>query len=105
MITFVPPYYLKNKAWYYFDPRYNRNRLTDKATKKTIDSYICQLPHTEWTESGLMISHLKTEEFLREAKEDIKDFKKLANSEEEITKKDILRFLNDLEIKIKEMEG
>ena len=34
MITFVPPYYLKNKAWYYFDPRYNRNRLTDKATKK-----------------------------------------------------------------------
>ena len=76
MITFVPPYYLKNKAWYYFDPRYNRNRLTDKATKKTIDSYICQLPHAEWTESGLIICHLRTEEFLREAKEDIKDFKK-----------------------------
>lgn len=76
MITFVPPYYLKNKAWYYFDPRYNRNRLTDKATKKAIESYICQLPHTEWTESGLIICHLRTEEFSRKAKEDIKDFKK-----------------------------
>lgn len=34
------PYYMKNKEWYFFDPRYFRYRLTDKATKKAIDSYL-----------------------------------------------------------------
>ena len=48
---------------------------------------------------------MRIELLLDSLKTDIKDFKNLANSEEEITKKDILRFLNDLEIKIKEMEG
>lgn len=48
---------------------------------------------------------MRIELLLDSLKTDIKDFKKLVNSEEEITKKDILRFLNDLEIKIKEMEG
>lgn len=47
---------------------------------------------------------MRIELLLDSLKTDIKDFKKLANSEEEITKKDILRFLNDSEIKIKEME-
>ncbi len=34
------PYYMTNKEWYYFDPRYFRHRLTDKATEKALDSYL-----------------------------------------------------------------
>ena len=34
------PYYMKNKEWYFFDPRYFRHRLTDKATEKALDSYL-----------------------------------------------------------------
>ena len=75
MITFVPPYYLKNKDWYYYDPRYNRHRLTDKATKKAVESYICQLPYAEWIEDRLVICHQSTEKFSREVKEDVRDFK------------------------------
>lgn len=48
---------------------------------------------------------MEKELFLDSVNTDIKDFKKLANSEEKITKKDILRFLNDLETKIKDLEG
>ncbi len=33
-------FYQTNKDWYYFDPRYMRDRLTDKATKKAVDSYV-----------------------------------------------------------------
>ncbi len=35
-----PSYYEKNNKWFYFDIRYFRRRLTDKATKKAINSYI-----------------------------------------------------------------
>lgn len=34
------PYYMKNKEWYFFDPRCFRHRLTDKAPVKAIDSYL-----------------------------------------------------------------
>lgn len=34
------PYYMKNKEWYFFDPRYFRHRLTDKAPDKALDSYL-----------------------------------------------------------------
>ena len=34
------PYYMKNKEWYFFDPRYFRYRLTDKITDKALDSYL-----------------------------------------------------------------
>lgn len=33
------PRFLKNKEWYYYDINTGRYKLTDKATKKAIESY------------------------------------------------------------------
>lgn len=33
------PYYRKNKEWYYYDENEGKDKLTDKAPKKAIESY------------------------------------------------------------------
>ena len=38
--NFNTPFYESNKEWYYFDYRSMRNKLTDKATPRALDSYI-----------------------------------------------------------------
>lgn len=76
MITYKPPYYWKNKKWYYYDPRYSRYRLTDNATQKAIDSFIeFNSLYVFWGDnSPEFISHL-FKEFKQKALDDIKDFK------------------------------
>ena len=33
------PYFMENEEWYYFDEKDFKYKLTDKATKKAIESY------------------------------------------------------------------
>lgn len=35
----MPPYFMKDEEWYYFDRKEWKYFLTDKAPKKAIDSY------------------------------------------------------------------
>ena len=38
-MTVDEPYFMGNKEWYYFDEKEWCYKLTDKATKKAIESY------------------------------------------------------------------
>lgn len=39
MVTDERPYFLNNKEWYYYDEEEFCYKLTNKATKKAIESY------------------------------------------------------------------
>lgn len=67
MIIGKPPYFQKNKDWFYIDPRKCMTRLTDKATSKAIESYVehyCRL-------EGMPVS-LDDEQF-KELEKDIRE--------------------------------
>lgn len=76
MIIYTRPYHMKNKDWYYYDPRHSRIRLTDKATPKAINDYVeHNAVYNFWgDDSPEFIDHL-FDEFRKEASDDIKDFK------------------------------
>lgn len=38
-MTLDEPYFMQNKEWYYFDEKECKYFLTDKASKKAVDSY------------------------------------------------------------------
>lgn len=38
-MTFEKPYFMNNAEWYYFDETEWKYKLTDKATKKAVESY------------------------------------------------------------------
>lgn len=74
MFTIESPYYWKNPAWTYRDPRVlGRVRLTDKATPKAIESFIEDYSH--YTYPYFTNPHAD-EMFRKYAQEDIEDFKK-----------------------------
>lgn len=76
MITYTPPYYMKNKDWYYYDPRHERVRLTDKATQKAVDSYVeHKSVHVFWGDNSPEFISYLFEKFTKEASDDIKEFK------------------------------
>lgn len=73
MFKFEKPYFWKNPEWYYDDPRVeDRLRLTDKATKKAILSYI-----EEYANSYGMMEIPERYEIVRQwVIDDIEDYKK-----------------------------
>lgn len=38
-MTLTEPYFMSNKAWFYFDEKEFCYKLTDKAPKKAVQSY------------------------------------------------------------------
>lgn len=40
MTKILMPHYMTNKDWFYWDKRVGRYKLTDKISKKALDSYI-----------------------------------------------------------------
>lgn len=58
MLHAETPYFMTNKEWFYYDSKQCKYVLTDKATKKAIDSY------NKWYEEFLIqydISNSKKE--------------------------------------------
>ncbi len=65
------PFYETNKDWYYFDFRSMRNKLTDKATTKAVDSYFDYLADLR--------PQLTSERIKELIKKDLEDYKKFKN--------------------------
>lgn len=52
-------YYKTNKDWYYFDIRSSRDKLTDKATPKALDSYFDYMLYLAKFRHNLTPEHIK----------------------------------------------